>query len=166
MFAERPLVPMTVRRHRQPTAGHGGRWCSALASKRPQGTLCRLSGGQLELLKAEQGAAWPRTGGMRISGGRSPDRRTDSPVVRCDYTLGGVSYLMYRIGWTPQMLVHRATERDESGDLAAYKARPPSGRRRAIDRKSRDWRATDPSEPPSGRPTSTGSPDRLRSGAR
>jgi hypothetical protein len=30
-----------------------------------------------------------------------------------DYTLRGVSYLLHRIGWSPQVPVHRAAERDE-----------------------------------------------------
>jgi transposase len=30
-----------------------------------------------------------------------------------EYTLRGVSYLLHRIGWSPQVPVHRAAERDE-----------------------------------------------------
>ncbi|MFG1711369.1 winged helix-turn-helix domain-containing protein, partial [Nonomuraea sp. M3C6] len=30
-----------------------------------------------------------------------------------NYTPRGVSYLLHRIGWSPQVPVHRAVERDE-----------------------------------------------------
>jgi putative transposase len=34
-------------------------------------------------------------------------------LFRVRYTPRGVSYLLHRIDWTPQMPVHRAAERDE-----------------------------------------------------
>ena len=34
------------------------------------------------------------------------------------YTLRGVSYLLHRMGYSPQVPVHRATERDEKAILA------------------------------------------------
>ncbi|MFI7052268.1 winged helix-turn-helix domain-containing protein [Streptosporangium canum] len=33
--------------------------------------------------------------------------------MRIRYTPRGVSYLLHRIDWSPQMPVHRAAERDE-----------------------------------------------------
>lgn len=30
-----------------------------------------------------------------------------------EYTLLGMSYLVYRLGWLPQVSAHRAAERDE-----------------------------------------------------
>ncbi|HEY5990041.1 MAG TPA: winged helix-turn-helix domain-containing protein [Streptosporangiaceae bacterium] len=37
------------------------------------------------------------------------------------YTLHGTSYLLHRLGYTPQVPVHRAAERDEKA-IAAWKA--------------------------------------------
>ena len=37
------------------------------------------------------------------------------------YTLRGTSYLLHRIGFTPQVPVHRAAERDEDA-IAAWRA--------------------------------------------
>ena len=38
-----------------------------------------------------------------------------------DYTLRGVSYLLHRIGWTPQVPARRAVERDEDA-ITAWRA--------------------------------------------
>ncbi|MDQ2876412.1 MAG: winged helix-turn-helix domain-containing protein [Actinomycetota bacterium] len=37
------------------------------------------------------------------------------------YTLRGTSYLLHRMGWAPQVPVHRAVERDEDA-IAAWRA--------------------------------------------
>ncbi|MDL4775623.1 MULTISPECIES: helix-turn-helix domain-containing protein [Thermomonosporaceae] len=59
------------------------------------------------------------------------------------YTLRGVSYLMHRVGWSPQVPIHRAAERDEE-KIAAWreetwprvKARRPSRARGSASRTS------------------------------
>ena len=59
--------------------------------------------------------------GVRTSGGRWPgDHDADRPGhVR--YTLRGTSYLLHRIGYSPQVPVHRAAERDEDA-ITAWRA--------------------------------------------
>ena len=42
-------------------------------------------------------------------------------LFRVRYTLRGTSYLLHRIGYTPQVPVHRAAERDEA-KIAAWRA--------------------------------------------
>jgi transposase len=94
---------------------------AALASKGPGGAVCRLAGGQLERLRAalEAGpAAW----------GWEDQRWTLARVAvliarlfHVRYTLRGTSYLLHRIGFTPQVPAHRAAERDEDA-IAAWRA--------------------------------------------
>ncbi len=95
---------------------------AALASKGPGGAVCRLDGGQLGVLRAalEAGpAVW----------GWSEDQRWTLERVsaligrlfRVRYTLRGTSYLLHRLGFTPQVPVHRAAERDEAA-IAAWRA--------------------------------------------
>lgn len=95
---------------------------AALASKGPGGAACRLSEAQLARLRAglEAGpAAW---------GWREDQRWTLARVTtligrlfHVRYTLRGTSYLLHRIGFTPQVPVHRAAERDEA-KIAAWRA--------------------------------------------
>jgi len=42
-------------------------------------------------------------------------------LFRVRYTLRGTSYLLHRLGCTPQVPIHRAAERDEAA-IAAWKA--------------------------------------------
>ncbi len=95
---------------------------AALASKGPGGAVCRLSARQLERLRAalEGGpAAW----------GWSEDQRWTLARVTAligrlfhvRYTLRGTSYLLHRLGYSPQVPVHRAVERDEDA-IAAWRA--------------------------------------------
>jgi transposase len=42
-------------------------------------------------------------------------------LFHVSYTLRGVSYLLHRIGFTPQVPAHRAAERDEAA-IAAWRA--------------------------------------------
>jgi len=42
-------------------------------------------------------------------------------LFRVRYTLRGTSYLLHRIGFSPQVPVHRAAERDEDA-IAAWRA--------------------------------------------
>jgi transposase len=94
----------------------------ALASAGPGGCRCRLTGAQLARLRAalEAGpAAW----------GWIEDQRWTLPRVttligrlfHVRYTPRGTSYLLSRMGFTPQVPVHRAMERDEAA-IAAWRA--------------------------------------------
>jgi len=87
----------------------------ALASKGPGGAVCRLRPAQLSRLRAalDQGPA---------AGGWGEDQRWTLERVttligrlfhaRC--TLRGTSYLLHRMGYSPQVPVHRAAERGEA----------------------------------------------------
>jgi putative transposase len=95
---------------------------AALASKGPGGALCRLSGEQLARLRAAL------DGGPAAWGWDQDQRWTLARVTaliarlfHVHYTLRGTSYLLHRMGYTPQVPVHRAVERDERA-IAAWKA--------------------------------------------
>jgi putative transposase len=45
------------------------------------------------------------------------------------YTLRGVSYLLHRMGFSPQVPAHRAIERDEQAILTWRKEAWPAGKR-------------------------------------
>jgi putative transposase len=87
---------------------------AALASKGPAGWPCRLNEKQRERLEAEL-AAGPAAHGW------SEDQRWTlariakliARLFRVRYSLRGVSLLLHRMGWSAQMSVHRAAERDE-----------------------------------------------------
>jgi len=94
---------------------------TALASRGAGGAVCRLSLAQLARLRAELDK------GPAVHGWREDQRWTLERVttligrlfhVRC--TLRGTSYLLHRIGFTPQVPVHRAAERDEAA-IAAWR---------------------------------------------
>ena len=92
---------------------------AALASHGPGGAMCRLSPGQLEKLQPalEQGpAAWGWDEDQRWTLARVTTLIGRLFHVR--YTLRGTSYLLHRMGFSPQVPVHRAAERDE-GAVAA-----------------------------------------------
>jgi transposase len=87
----------------------------ALASKGPGGSACKLDQDQLARLGAALDA------GPAASGWGCDQRwtlaRVAAPITRLsgvDYTLLGVSYLLHRMGFTPQVPAHRAAERDEA----------------------------------------------------
>ena len=95
---------------------------AALASGGPGGAVCRLSGAQLERLRAALEA------GPAIWGWDEDQRWTLARVAtligrlfHIRYTLRGTSCLLHRIGFTPQVPVHRAAERDEAA-IAAWRA--------------------------------------------
>jgi transposase len=86
----------------------------ALASKGPGGATCRLDEVQLKAL----GAALDE--GPAAHGWVEDQRWTLARVTRLvfelfrvRYTPRGVSYLLHRIGWSPQVPQHVAAERDE-----------------------------------------------------
>lgn len=88
---------------------------AGLRSKGPSGTGCRLGAKQLARLQAELDA------GPAVHGW-SEDQRWTLPRItlligrlfHVRYTERGVSYLLHRLGWSPQVPAHRAVERDEA----------------------------------------------------
>jgi transposase len=101
----------------------GGR--AALASRGPGGAVCKLSDAQLDRLAEELGRGPAAQEG---AGGADDQRWTLARVATLirrrfgvSYTLRGVSYLLHRIGWTPQVAARRAIERDEDA-IAAWRA--------------------------------------------
>jgi transposase len=86
----------------------------ALASKGVGGNPCKLGAAQVAQLRAALEA------GPAAYGWRQDQRWTLARVTEVimrlfsvPYTLRGVSYLLHRLGYTPQVPVHRAFERDE-----------------------------------------------------
>ena len=95
---------------------------AALASKGPGGAVCRLNGAQLERLRAALEA------GPAVWGWAEDQRWTLERVAaligrlfHVRYTLRGTSFLLHRLGFSPQVPVHRAAERDEDA-IAAWRA--------------------------------------------
>jgi transposase len=90
----------------------GGR--NALVSKGPGGSVCRLDDAQLVRLEKEL------MSGPAAHGWEEDQRWTLARVAivikelfGIAYTLRGTCYLLHRLGWSPQVPVHRAVERDE-----------------------------------------------------
>ncbi len=88
---------------------------AVLASKGPGGAVCRLSPAQLARLRAAL------DGGPAAWGWGEDQRWTLERVTtligrlfHVRYTPRGTSYLLHRIGYSPQVPVHRAAERDEA----------------------------------------------------
>ena len=87
---------------------------AALASKGAGGNLCKLDEPQLAELRAALKA------GPAAYGWKQDQRWTLTRVTvlaerlfGVSYTLRGMSYLLHRLGFSPQVPVHRALERDE-----------------------------------------------------
>ena len=89
---------------------------AALASGGPGGAVCLWAG-----------RSWPGCGprwtaARPCGGGGSEDQRCPlawvtmliARLFHVRYTLRGTSYLLHRLGYTPQVPVHRAAERDEA----------------------------------------------------
>jgi putative transposase len=95
---------------------------AALASKGAGGNPCKLDEGQLAQLRAALEA------GPAACGWEQDQRWTLARVAALierlsgvSYTLRGVSYLLHRLGFSPQVPAHRAFERD--GDaIAAWRS--------------------------------------------
>ena len=95
---------------------------AALASRGPGGNACKLDEDQLARLRAALDA------GPAVYGWDQDQRWTLARVAALiarlfgvPYTLRGVSYLLHRLGFTPQVAAHRAAERDEAA-IAAWRA--------------------------------------------
>jgi putative transposase len=87
----------------------------ALASKGPGGSTCKLDKDQLARL-GEALDAGPAAYGWD-SDQRWTLARVAALITRLfsvSYTLRGVSYLLHRLGFSPQVPAHRAAERDEA----------------------------------------------------
>jgi transposase len=94
---------------------------AALASKGPGGAACRLTAGQLGRLRAALDggpAAWGWDQDQRWTLARAATLIARLFHVR--YTLHGTSYLLHRLGYSPQVPIHRAAERDEQA-IAAWR---------------------------------------------
>lgn len=85
-----------------------------LASRGPGDFPCQLNDAQAERLQAELDA------GPAAHGWSEDQRWTLARVAELihrlfghRYTPRGVSYLLHRLGWSPQVPAHRAVERDE-----------------------------------------------------
>jgi putative transposase len=95
----------------------------ALASKGSSGAACRLDNAQLRRLAGELDRG-------PVAHGFGPDQRWTLARVAelierlfgVRYTLRGVSYLLHRIGFTPQVPARRAAERDPA-QIADWHAR-------------------------------------------
>ena len=95
---------------------------AALVSKGAGGAVCRLGDRQVARLRAalEGGpAAWGWDQDQRWTLARVTTLIDRLFHVR--YTLRGTSYLLHRLGYTPQVPIHRAVGRDEQA-IAAWKA--------------------------------------------
>jgi putative transposase len=94
----------------------------ALASKGPGGNPCRLDAGQLAGLRAALQA------GPAAAGWQEDQRWTLARAAALTarlfgvcYSLKGMSLLLHRIGFTPQVPAHRAVERNEAA-IAEWRA--------------------------------------------
>jgi transposase len=104
---------------------------AALASRGPGGAACRLDETQLKVLETELDV------GPAVHGWAEDQRWTLARVsaliwelFRVRYTVRGTSYLLHRIGWSPQVPVHRAAERDEGAVATWVKETWPQVKRR------------------------------------
>ena len=95
---------------------------AALASKGAGGAVCRLNAGQMARLRAAL------DGGLAAWGWDQDQRWTLARVTtliarlfHVRYTLRGTSYLLHRLGYSPQVPIHRAAERDETA-IAAWRS--------------------------------------------
>ena len=95
---------------------------AALASKGPGGSACQLDKGQLARLSEALDA------GPAACGWDTDQRWTLARVAALitrlfgvSYTPRGTSYLLHRMGFSPQVPTHRAAERDEA-KIAEWRA--------------------------------------------
>ena len=135
-FAQKvPVAQIAARLRVSPNAVYGWRrrWKAggraALVSKGPGGAVCRLDQARLDRLAQalEQGpAAYGYTEDQRWTLARVADLIARLFHIR--YTLRGVSFLLHRMGFSPQVPAHRAVERDEQAIATWRKDTWASGR--------------------------------------
>jgi transposase len=101
------------------------RWCAggrpALASRGPGGAVCRLSDTDLSRLTNELQRGPAAHGWIDQRWTLARIGIVIRRLFGVRYTLRGTSYLLHRIGWSPQMPVRRAVERDEDA-VATWRA--------------------------------------------
>jgi transposase len=127
---EQDVSPVEVARRLRVSAKSAYQWRrrwraggeAALASRGAGGAVCRLSRAQLARLQVAL------DGGPSAWGWGEDQRWTLARVTtligrlfHVRYTLRGTSYLLHRIGFTPQVPIHRAAERDEDA-ITAWRA--------------------------------------------
>ena len=95
---------------------------AALASKGPGGLGCRLDAAQLARLESELGRGPGAHGFADQRWTLARVRQLVRRLFRVDYTERGVSYLLHRMGWSRQVPVHRAVERDDT-EIEMWKRR-------------------------------------------
>ncbi|WP_447005159.1 winged helix-turn-helix domain-containing protein [Saccharothrix isguenensis] len=103
---------------------------AGLASKGPGGSSCRLDEPRLERLARalDQGPAAHGFGDdQRWTLARVSD--LIARLFHTRYTLRGVSYLLHRMGFSPQVPTHRAVERDEEAIVTWRRETWPAGKR-------------------------------------
>jgi putative transposase len=101
-----------------------------LASKGPGGSSCRLDQPRLDRLAhaLEQGPAAHGFGeDQRWTLARVAD--LIARMFHTRYTLRGVSYLLHRMDFSPQVPAHRAIERDEAAIVTWRREEWPAGKR-------------------------------------
>nr|WP_236052258.1 winged helix-turn-helix domain-containing protein [Nonomuraea cypriaca] len=138
---ERGMTPPQVARALRVTPSSANAWHrswrsggkQALASKGPGGSTCRLDDEQIQTLETELDRGPAAHGWEDQCWTLSRVTTVIRELFRVDYTPRGVSYLLHRIGWSPQVPAHRAIERDEAAittwvkETWPYiKGRPPS----------------------------------------
>ena len=103
---------------------------TALASKGPGGSSCRLDGPRLDRL-AQALELGPAAHGYDEDQRWTLARVSDliARMFHTRYTLRGVSYLLHRMGFSPQIPTHRAVERDEDAVTTWRKEAWPAGKR-------------------------------------
>ncbi len=106
---------------------------TALASTGPGGSRCRLN--DVQLATPQAGLDAGPTGHGWVEDQRWTLARVAALIFelfRVRYTPRGVSYLLHRIGWTPQVPAHRAAERDEQKILQWREATWPKIKGRPV----------------------------------
>jgi putative transposase len=154
MFAQGLSAPQVAQRlgvTRKSTSQWKRAWqqggTAALASKGPGGSTCRLSDAQLTRLETELDAG-------PAAHGWTDDQRWTLARITClinelfgiSYTLRGTSYLMHRLGWSPQRAVHRAVERDEQAIVTWVKETWPDIKGSPVSRRPGSASPTNPAK--------------------
>ena len=103
---------------------------AALASRGPGGSACRLDE-QRQARLAQALKDGPAAHGFDEDQRWTLARVADliARLFHTRYTLRGVSYLLHRLGFSPQVPAHRAVERDERAIATWRKEAWPAGKR-------------------------------------